>query len=292
MSALNKLTITEALEGLNNKDFTAVDLTQDHIDAMDKGRDLNAFITETPELALEQAKASDARRASGQVGMLEGIPLAMKDLFCTKGVRTTAASKILENFVPPYESTVGQKLWDAGATMLGKVSLDQFGMGSSNINSHFGEVINPWKRKSDPSVKLTPGGSSGGSSTAVSGYMAMGATATDTGGSVRQPAAFTGTVGIKPSYGRCSRWGVIAFASSLDTPSFMGRSVTDATMLMQAASGHDPKDSTSSRHDVPDFLAALKDTDLKGMKIGIPKEYSVDACHQKSLTSGNKAQHG
>lgn len=278
MTDLNKLTITAALEGLKTKDFTAQELTQAHIDAMhsDAGKALNAFITETPDLALEQAKRSDARRAAGQAGMLEGIPLAMKDLFCTEGVRTTAASKILENFIPPYESTVSQKLWDAGALMLGKVSLDQFGMGSSNINSHFGNVINPWRSKDAPDTDLTAGGSSGGSAAAVAGHLAMGATATDTGGSVRQPAAFTGTVGIKPSYGRCSRWGVIAFASSLDTPSFMGRTVEDASLLLQAASGHDPKDSTSAVRDVPDFIAALKDTNLKGLKVGIPKEYTVD----------------
>lgn len=276
MTDLNKLTITAALDGLKAKDFTATELTEAHLSAMEAGKALNAYITETPDLARAQAKASDERLAKGQAGLLEGIPLAMKDLFCTKDVRTTAASKILENFVPPYESTVSQKLWDAGAVMLGKVSLDQFGMGSSNINSHFGNVINPWTRKDDPAAQLTAGGSSGGSAAAVAGYQAMGATATDTGGSVRQPAAFTGTVGVKPSYGRCSRWGVIAFASSLDTPSFMGRTVEDATLLLQAASGHDPQDSTSALRDVPDFLAALKNTDLKGLKVGIPKEYNVD----------------
>lgn len=277
MTDLNKLTITAALEGLANKDFTAAELTKAHIKAIEDGRALNAYVTQTPDLALEQAQKSDSRRANGEkTGLLEGIPLAMKDLFCTNGVRTTASSKILENFIPPYESTVSQKLWDAGAVLLGKVSLDQFGMGSSNINSHFGNVINPWTRKDDPSVQLTPGGSSGGSAAAVAGYQAMGATATDTGGSVRQPAAFTGTVGVKPSYGRCSRWGVIAFASSLDTPSFMGRTVEDATLLLQAAAGHDAKDSTSAMRDVPDWMAALKNTDLTGLKVGIPKEYNVD----------------
>ncbi len=275
MSELNKQTITNALEGLNNKDFSAVELTQAHIDAMAEHKSLNAFVTETPDLALEQAKASDERRAKGEKpGLLEGIPLAIKDLFCTNGVRTTASSKILENFVPPYESTVTQKLWDAGALMLGKVSLDQFGMGSANINSHFGPVINPWKRKGDD-TNLVPGGSSGGSSAAVAAHMAMGATATDTGGSVRQPAAFCGLVGIKPSYGRCSRWGVISFASSLDTPSFMGRSVADASLLLQATSGHDSKDSTSAAREAHDLLSALKDQDVKGMKIGIPKEYNA-----------------
>lgn len=277
MTDLNKLTITEALAGLESKDFSAEDLTTAHIKAQEDNRALNAYITETPDLAISQAKAADERRANGTAtGILEGIPLAHKDLFCTNGVRTTAASKILENFIPPYESTVGQKLWDNGAVMMGKVSLDQFGMGSSNINSHFGDVINPWKREGDGDAQLTPGGSSGGSSAAVASYTAMGATATDTGGSVRQPAAFTGTVGLKPSYGRCSRWGVIAFASSLDTPSFMARSVEDSALLLQATAGHDAKDSTSAELDVPNFLEGLKEADVKGLTVGIPKEYTQD----------------
>ncbi len=276
MSELNKLKITQALKGLDNKDFTAVELTQAHIDAITAGKDLNAFITETPERALQQAKASDDRRTKGeQAGLLDGIPLAIKDLFCTEGVRTTACSKILENFIPPYESTVTSKLWEQGGVMLGKVSLDQFGMGSSNINSHFGDVINPWKRNDDPSIKLTAGGSSGGSSAAVASYQAMGATATDTGGSVRQPAAFTGTVGLKPSYGRCSRWGVIAFASSLDTPSFLARSVEDTALMLQSSAGHDAKDSTSALQDVPDFTK-LDSASVKGLKVGIPSEYDID----------------
>jgi aspartyl-tRNA(Asn)/glutamyl-tRNA(Gln) amidotransferase subunit A len=264
------LTITEALAKLESKEISAVELTQAHIDAMAKHKGLNAFITETPELALKQAAASDARRAAGNVGLLEGIPYANKDLFCTKSVRTTAASKILENFVPDYDSTVGEKLLSHGAVMLGKTSLDQFGMGSANTNSYFGNVINPYGEG------LTPGGSSGGSAAAVAAKMAMCATATDTGGSVRQPAAFCGIVGAKPTYGRCSRWGVIAFASSLDQPSFMARSVEDTAIMTQAASGYDAKDSTSAARDVPNMIAAAKSGDVKGLRVGIPKEYTVD----------------
>ena len=207
--------------------------------------------------------------------MLDGIPLAHKDLFCTQGVKTTAASKMLENFVPDYESTVGTQLWNAGGVMLGKTSLDEFAMGSSNTTSYFGDVINPWKRQGDD-TDLTPGGSSGGSAAAVAAKIAMGATATDTGGSVRQPAAFTGIVGVKPSYGRCSRWGIVAFASSLDTPSYMARSVEDSALLMQVASGYDPQDSTSAQRDVPNFRAAAQHGDVKGLRVGIPKEYTVD----------------
>lgn len=274
MSDLIKLSIKEARKGLDKGDFSATELAQAHIAEVEVQRGLNAFITETPDIALAQAAQADANIAEGNAGALEGIPLAMKDLFCTKDVKTTASSKILENFVPPYESTVSSKLAAAGSIMMGKVSCDQFGMGSANMNSYFGPVINPWKRSNDD-TDLTPGGSSGGSSAAVAAHMAMGATATDTGGSVRQPAAFTGTVGIKPSYGRCSRWGVIAFASSLDCPSFMARSVDDTALLLQVAAGHDAKDSTSAEHAVPDF-SALEGYDLKGLKVGIPAEYTVD----------------
>lgn len=265
------LTIKEALAKLENREISAVELTQAHIDAMAAKRDLNAYVTETPELALEQAKASDARRAKGEAaGLLDGIPYANKDLFCTLGVRTTASSKILENFVPQYESTVGEKLLGAGAILLGKTSLDQFGMGSANTNSHFGNVLNPYGKD------LTPGGSSGGSAAAVSAKIAMCATATDTGGSVRQPAAFCGIVGAKPTYGRCSRWGVIAFASSLDQPSFMARTVEDTALMTQVASGYDPKDSTSAQRDVPDMVAAARSGNVKGLRVGIPKEYTID----------------
>lgn len=274
MTDMIKLSIAAAKKALAAKEFSAVELTKAHIEQMEAQRGLNAYITETPELALEQAAASDVKIAAGDAGLLEGIPLAMKDLFCTKDVRTTASSKILENFIPPYESTVSGKLAAVGSVMLGKVSCDQFGMGSANMNSHFGPVINPWKAQGDD-TDLTPGGSSGGSSAAVAAHMAMGATATDTGGSVRQPAAFTGLVGIKPTYGRCSRWGVIAFASSLDCPSFMARNVDDTALLLQVSAGNDPKDSTSSTQPVPDF-SALEGVDVKGLKVGIPKEYTVE----------------
>ena len=277
--SLNDLTLEQALKGLEAKQFTAVELTQSYVDAMAAKRDLNCYITETPELALERAKASDARRASGTAGALDGIPIAMKDLFCTKGVRTTAASRILGDFVPPYESTVSQKLQDAGTVMLGKANLDEFAMGSANITSSFGNVINPWQRlgmdgKPD-GAQLVPGGSSGGSAAAVAAGLALGATGTDTGGSIRQPAAFCGITGIKPTYGRCSRWGVVAFASSLDQAGIFGRTVWDSAAMLQVMAGYDEKDSTSANRPVPDFTKAT-DKSLKGMRIGIPKEYRVD----------------
>lgn len=271
---LNNLTIVDALKGLESKAFTAVELAQAHIDAMGKHKDLNAYITETSDLALSQAKASDARRASGKAGLLEGIPLAIKDLFCTNGVQTTAASHILEGFVPQYESTVTTNLFKDGAVMLGKVNLDEFAMGSSNTTSYFGNVINPWKRDGD-NTALTPGGSSGGSASAVAARLAMGATGTDTGGSIRQPAAFCGISGIKPTYGRCSRWGVVAFASSLDQPGTFARSVRDNALLLQSMAGFDPKDSTSANKPVPDYSKAING-DIRGMTIGIPKEYRVE----------------
>jgi aspartyl-tRNA(Asn)/glutamyl-tRNA(Gln) amidotransferase subunit A len=275
MTDLTNLTIAEALNGLTKKDFTSEELTQAHIDAMAGAKSLNAFITETPELALEQAKESDKRRADGKAGDLDGIPIAMKDLFCTKDVQTTAASHILEGFIPQYESTVSQKLKDAGTIMLGKANLDEFAMGSSNTTSYFGNVISPWKRNDGSNAELVPGGSSGGSAAAVAARIAMGATGTDTGGSIRQPAAFCGIAGIKPTYGRCSRWGVVAFASSLDQPGAFARNTEDCALLLQAMSGFDPKDSTSADIDAPDFSAALTG-DVKGLKIGIPKEYRVD----------------
>ena len=274
MSKLTDLTITQAITGLDNKDFTAVELAQDHIDAMTEHKDLNAYITETPELALKQAEASDKRRASGDAGTLDGIPLGIKDLFCTDGVQTTAASRILDGFTPQYESTVTKKLFDAGALMLGKTNLDEFAMGSSNTTSYYGNVINPWKREGD-NTDLAPGGSSGGSAAAVAARICMGATGTDTGGSIRQPAAFCGITGMKPTYGRCSRWGTIAFASSLDQAGTFARTVEDNALLLRTMSGHDPKDSTSANKDVPDFLAALGGN-IKGKVIGIPKEYNID----------------
>jgi aspartyl-tRNA(Asn)/glutamyl-tRNA(Gln) amidotransferase subunit A len=271
MTDLTDLTIAGALAGLERGDFTAVELTRAHVQAMEAKEALNAYITPTPDLALAQAAASDARRAKGRAGPLDGIPLAIKDLFCTKGVRTTAASRILGDFAPPYESTVTQKLADAGAVALGKTNLDEFAMGSANTTSAFGHVLNPWSTD----IPLTPGGSSGGSAAAVAARIAMGATGTDTGGSVRQPAAFTGIVGIRPTYGRCSRWGIVAFASSLDQAGVFARDVTDAALLLRVMSGHDPKDSTSAPRPVPDFAAALGQG-VKGLTVGIPREYRVD----------------
>ncbi|MBS0332499.1 MAG: Asp-tRNA(Asn)/Glu-tRNA(Gln) amidotransferase subunit GatA, partial [Proteobacteria bacterium] len=237
------------------------------------------YVLETPDRALEMARASDRRRASGNAGPLEGAPLGIKDLFCTEGVRSTAASKILENFVPAYESTVTANLWRDGAVMLGKLNMDQFAMGSSNETSAFGPVVNPWRAQSREggggNTQLTPGGSSGGSAAAVAAELCLGATATDTGGSIRQPAAFTGTVGIKPTYGRCSRWGVVAFASSLDQAGPMARTVEDTAILLSSMAGHDPKDSTSLPVETPDF-ASFVGRSVKGMRIGVPKEYRVD----------------
>ncbi len=274
MTNLTNITMTEALTGLENKDFTSVELTQSHIDAMAEAKTLNAFITETPELALKQAAESDKRRADGSAGKLDGIPIAIKDLFCTKNTQTTAGSHILEGFIPQYESTVSQNLWNAGAVMLGKTNLDEFAMGSSNTTSHFGNVINPWKAEGSES-DLVPGGSSGGSAAAVAARIAMGATGTDTGGSIRQPASFCGITGIKPTYGRCSRWGTVAFASSLDQAGAFARNTEDAALLLQSMAGFDPKDSTSADLKVPDFSAAIANG-VKGLKIGIPKEYRVD----------------
>ena len=275
MTKLINLTMADARKALAAKDFTAVELVDAHIAQAEKARPLNAFVTETFDLAREQAKASDARIAKGDAGAMEGLPIGMKDLFCTEGVRTTASSKILSNFVPPYESTVSANLKRAGAVTIGKTALDEFAMGSSNMTSAFGNVENPWKRKSDPSVKLVPGGSSGGSASAIASHSVMAATGTDTGGSIRQPASFCGIVGIKPTYGRCSRWGVVAFASSLDQAGPMTRSVRVAAIMLGAMAGHDPKDSTSAPMPVPNFEAALTG-DIRGLKVGIPKEYRPD----------------
>ena len=274
MTALTSLTIAEARDKLAKKEFTALELTEAHLQAMEKAKDLNAFITTTADIARVRAKESDARLQSGKAGALEGIPLGIKDLFCTEGVQTTAASHILEGFKPPYESTVSQKLRDAGSVMLGKLNLDEFAMGSSNMSSYFGPVKNPWKAKGRAD-DLVPGGSSGGSAAAVSAHLAMGATGTDTGGSIRQPASFCGIVGVKPTYGRCSRWGIVAFASSLDQAGPMTRNVRDAAIMLRAMCGYDPKDSTSSPLPVPDFEAVLGQG-VKGLRIGIPKEYRPD----------------
>lgn len=274
MSDLTRLTLKSALAGLKAKDFSAVEITRAHIAAIEKARGLNAFVLETPDKAVAMAQASDERLARGEGGALEGAPLGIKDLFCTEGVRSTAASKILGNFIPTYESTVTSQLWRDGAVMLGKLNLDEFAMGSSNETSAFGPVVNPWRR-SGSDVALTPGGSSGGSAAATAADLCLAATATDTGGSIRQPAAFTGTVGIKPTYGRCSRWGIVAFASSLDQAGPIAKTVEDAAIMLRSMSGHDVKDSTSLPVEVPDF-ASYVGRSVKGLRIGVPKEYRVD----------------
>ncbi|MGP0061834.1 MAG: Asp-tRNA(Asn)/Glu-tRNA(Gln) amidotransferase subunit GatA [Beijerinckiaceae bacterium] len=274
MTDLTDLSLAEACSGLASKKFSAVELATAHVEAVEKARPLNAFIVETPEQALAMAAQSDARLARGEARPLEGVPLAIKDLYCTKGVQTTAASHILEGFIPPYESTVTANLWRDGAVMLGKLNLDEFAMGSSNETSHFGPVTSPWRR-SGSNVKLVPGGSSGGSAVAVAARLCFGATATDTGGSIRQPAAFTGTVGIKPTYGRCSRWGIVAFASSLDQAGPIARNVRDAAILLRSMAGHDRKDTTSVDAPVPNYEAAIG-TSIAGKTVGIPKEYRLD----------------
>jgi aspartyl-tRNA(Asn)/glutamyl-tRNA(Gln) amidotransferase subunit A len=274
VTKLTDLTIAEARDGLRDKSFSARELTQAHVAAIESANAaLNAFVLPTPEQALEMAAASDARLKKGEGGALEGIPLGIKDLFCTKGVRTTACSHILDGFTPTYESTVTANLWAEGAVMLGKLNNDEFAMGSSNETSYYGPVVNPWQRGGS-NAKLVPGGSSGGSSAAVAARLCMGATATDTGGSIRQPAAVTGTVGIKPTYGRCSRWGIVAFASSLDQAGPIARTVHDAAILLSTMASHDPKDTTSVDLAVPDFAAAVGQG-VKGLTIGIPKEYRV-----------------
>ena len=275
MTDLLDLTLAGARDGLLAKEFSAADLTEAYLGAMEKTRGLNAYIVEVPEKARQMAAASDRRIADGTAGALEGIPLGVKDLYCTEGVGTTAASHILDGFVPQYESTVSSKLWDAGAVLLGKLNLDEFAMGSSNTTSFYGNVQNPWQDRDDPSRKLVPGGSSGGSATAVAARSALATVGTDTGGSIRQPAALTGTVGIKPTYGRCSRWGIVAFASSLDQAGPFTRTVQDAAIMLGAMAGHDPKDTTSANVPVPDFEAAVEGG-VKGLRIGIPREYRLD----------------
>ena len=273
---LTDLTIAQARDGMRAGEFSAVDLTMAHLHAIEAlNPRLNAFITVSHSRALEQARQADAAMARGESRSLTGIPLAIKDLFCTDGVRTTAGSRILEPFVPPYESTVTANLLRDGAVFLGKANLDEFAMGSSNMTSAFGPVENPWKRLQDQDAVLVPGGSSGGSAAAVAARLAMGATGTDTGGSIRQPASFCGLVGVKPSYGRCSRWGVVAFASSLDHPGPLARTVRDGAILLGSMAGHDPKDSTSTDVPVPDYEAACR-RGVKGLRIGVPKEYRSD----------------
>ncbi len=275
MSDLTALTLKAALDGLEAKRFSAVELTQAHIEAIAAANPhLNAYVLETPEKALAMARESDARRARGEAGPLEGAPLGVKDLFCTEGVQTTAGSGILKGFTPPYESTVTANLWRDGAVMLGKLNMDEFAMGSSNETSVFGPVTNPWKAQGSNRA-LTPGGSSGGSAAAVAADLCLGATASDTGGSIRQPAAFTGVVGIKPTYGRCSRFGMVAFASSLDQAGPLAKSVEDAAILLSSMAGRDHRDSTCLDVDTPDFADAVG-ASVKGLRIGVPKEYRLD----------------
>ncbi|UWR87303.1 Asp-tRNA(Asn)/Glu-tRNA(Gln) amidotransferase subunit GatA [Phaeobacter inhibens] len=274
MTELNKLTLSDARDALRKGETTSVELTEACLKAIDAADALNAFVHKTPEIALERAKAADARIKAGDAPAMCGLPIGIKDLFCTKGVASQAASGILEGFKPEYESTVSQQLQDSGAVMLGKLNMDEFAMGSSNETSVYGNAVSPWRRGND-TAELTPGGSSGGSASAVAADLCLAATGTDTGGSIRQPAAFTGITGIKPTYGRCSRWGVVAFASSLDQAGPMTKSVRDAAMMLEAMCGHDPKDSTSADLAVPNFEAMLTG-DIKGKKIGIPREYRMD----------------
>jgi aspartyl-tRNA(Asn)/glutamyl-tRNA(Gln) amidotransferase subunit A len=279
MSDLTKLTLAEARAGLGAKRFSATELTKALLAAVEGGNGaLNAYVLATPEIALRQAKVSDQRIAEGRARPLEGLPIGVKDLFCTKGVRTTACSNILGEFTPTYESTVTQNLWDAGAVMLGKLNCDEFAMGSSNETSRFGPVVSPWRRSGSSggsNVGLVPGGSSGGSAAAVAADLCLAATATDTGGSIRQPAAITGTVGIKPTYGRCSRWGIVAFASSLDQAGPIAKTVRDAAIMLRHMASADPRDSTSIDAPVPDYEADLAGG-VKGLKVGVPREYRVD----------------
>ena len=275
MTDFSDLTLHEALDGLSAKTFSARELMESHLALAERAQGaLNCFSVLDPDHALSMADASDARRAKGEAGLLEGAPLAIKDLFAVQGVDTSASSNILKGFKPPYESTVTQKLWDAGAVMVAKTAMDEFAMGSSNETAATGPVINPWRAKGSEE-NLVPGGSSGGSVAALAAGISYGATGTDTGGSIRQPAAFTGLVGVKPTYGRCSRWGVVAFASSLDHPGPIAKTVKDAALLTRAMSGHDPRDSTSYPGAVPDFAAAAGKS-VKGLKIGIPAEYRMD----------------
>ena len=282
MSELTSLTIAEARAKLAAKEIKAVELTDAYISAIEAANGaLNAYVAVTPDIARDMAKASDARIADGKAGVLEGIPLGVKDLFATKGVHTQACSHILDGFKPEYESTVTTNLWDAGAVMLGKLNMDEFAMGSSNESSYYGPAVNPWKATGSDD-KLVPGGSSGGSAAAVAAHLCAGATATDTGGSIRQPAAFTGTVGIKPTYGRCSRWGVVAFASSLDQAGPIARDVRDAAILLKSMASTDAKDTTSVDLPVPDYEKAIGGS-VKGMKIGIPREYRIDGMSEEIL---------
>jgi aspartyl-tRNA(Asn)/glutamyl-tRNA(Gln) amidotransferase subunit A len=281
MASLTELTLAEARAGLAAREFSARELAEAHVRALEGARALNAFITETPDQALAMAERSDRRLARGEAQPLEGLPLAIKDLFCTKGVRTTAGSHILEDFIPPYESTVTASLFAAGAVLLGKANMDEFAMGSSNVTSYFGPVRNPWT-KPGAGVALVPGGSSGGSAAAVAARLCLAAIGTDTGGSIRQPAAFCGVVGMKPTYGRCSRFGIVAFASSLDQAGPLTRTVRDAAIMLQSMAGYDVNDSTSANMALPDLEAALTG-DIRGLQIGIPKEYRLEGAPPEIL---------
>jgi aspartyl-tRNA(Asn)/glutamyl-tRNA(Gln) amidotransferase subunit A len=286
MTDITELGVAAIRDSVAQGDFTATEVAEAFNANVAAAQDaLNAFIVATPEKALDAARMVDAARAAGKpLGKLAGVPIGMKDLFATRGTQTTAASHILEGFTPEYESTVSQKLWEAGAGMLGKLNLDQFAMGSSNETSYFGNVVSPWRRNDGGNASLAPGGSSGGSSSAVSARLCPAATGTDTGGSIRQPAAFTGIAGIKPTYGRCSRWGIVAFASSLDQAGPMARSVRDCAIMLEAMAGFDPKDSTSLDLPVPDWEAALSG-DMKGKRVGIPREYRMDGMDAEVIKS-------
>ena len=287
MNSFDNFGLSEALTGLRNKEFTSYELTSHYISKIEKSK-LNAFITNTFEHAIQMAKESDKRiQNSEDIRLLEGIPIGMKDLFCTQNIKTTAGSKILENFVPFYESTVSQNIWDCGAVMIGKTNMDEFAMGSANTTSFFGNVINPIKSSAD-SDNLVPGGSSGGSAAAVAAGLCLGATGSDTGGSIRQPASFCGLVGLKPTYGRCSRFGMVAFASSLDQAGPLTKNVEDAAIMLQAMASYDIKDSTSSKVNIPNF-SDFKNFKLRGKKIGIPKEYLVDGLAPEIKKSWEKA---
>lgn len=283
MSNITDFTLVETLNGLKNKSFSAKELTEAYLDNMQKGKRFNAYVTECADLALEQAEASDKRYANGTNLPLDGIALGIKDLFCTKKIRTTACSHILDNFVPQYESTVTQKLLDNGAVFLGKLNLDEFAMGGSNETSYFGPVINPWSKDKD----LVPGGSSGGSAAAVAAHLCVAATGTDTGGSIREPAAFCGCTGIKPTYGRCSRYGIVAFASSLDQAGPIAQTVEDCAVLLSAMAGFDKKDSTSVDIEVPNYQSFLNQ-DIKGLTIGLPKEYRLDGMNPEIVAYWDK----
>ncbi|MBR1648429.1 MAG: Asp-tRNA(Asn)/Glu-tRNA(Gln) amidotransferase subunit GatA [Alphaproteobacteria bacterium] len=280
---ITKLTLSETLQALKTKQFSAVELTSAYLQKMDDNRDLNAYVLETPETALAQAKQADIRYAQGTPRALEGIPLGIKDIFCTKGIRTTSCSKIISNFIPQYESTVTAKLFNDGAVCLGKLNMDEFAMGGSNETSFFGPVVNPWQKER----RLVAGGSSGGSAAAVAANLCAAATGTDTGGSIRQPAAFCGITGIKPTYGRCSRYGIMAFASSLDQAGPIAKSVEDCAILLKSMSGYDDKDSTSVNKEVPDFRTSLGQS-IKGLKVGIPQEYRPQGLNEEIAAQWDK----